>query len=48
LWLKRATTTPTPAQPFGGRGKRGYYLYGPENLLNKNVSFNLNYHTKAY
>jgi hypothetical protein len=39
LWLKRATTTPPPAQPCGGRGKGGYYLYGPEDLFNKNVSY---------
>jgi hypothetical protein len=39
LWLKRATTTPPPAQPCGGRGKGGGYLYGPEDLLNENVSY---------
>jgi hypothetical protein len=39
LWLKRATTTPPPAEPCGGRGKGGCYLYGPEDLLNKNVSY---------
>jgi hypothetical protein len=24
----------------------GYYLYGPEDLLNENVSYTLNYHQK--
>jgi hypothetical protein len=38
LWLKRATTTPPTAQPCGGWGK-GCYLYGPEDLLSKNVSY---------
>jgi hypothetical protein len=32
LWLKRATTTPPPAQPCEGKG---------EDLLNKNVSYTL-------
>jgi hypothetical protein len=31
--MKRTTTTPLPAQPCGGRGKWGCYLYGPEDLL---------------
>jgi hypothetical protein len=36
----------------GGKGKEGCYLYGPEDLLNKNVSYTyyhqllLNYHQK--
>jgi hypothetical protein len=34
----KATTTPPPAQPCRGRGE-GRYLYGPEDLLNKNVSY---------
>jgi hypothetical protein len=39
LWLQRAPSTPPPAQPFGGEGERGCYLYGHEDLLNKNVSY---------
>jgi hypothetical protein len=40
LWQKRATTTPPPAQTCGGRGEGGgCYPYGPEDLLNKNMSY---------
>jgi hypothetical protein len=34
--------SPPPAQPCRGRGKGGCYLYGPEDLLNKN-ELHLNY-----
>jgi hypothetical protein len=39
LWLKRATTTPPTAQPCEGEVEVGCYLYSPEDLLYKNVSF---------
>jgi hypothetical protein len=42
---EKATTTPPPAQPWEGEGGGGCYLYGPEDLLNKNV-LHLNYHQK--
>jgi hypothetical protein len=40
LWLKRATILPHPLHsPVRGDGEGGCYLYGPEDLLNKNVSY---------
>jgi hypothetical protein len=39
MWLKRATTTPPPAQPCWGEGEEGCYVFGPEDLLDKNVSY---------
>jgi hypothetical protein len=36
---------PTPCTTLWGEGEGGCYLYGPEDLLNKNVSY-LNYHQK--
>jgi hypothetical protein len=35
---KKGHYYPTPAQSCGGTGKGGCDLYGPEDLINKNVS----------
>jgi hypothetical protein len=41
LGLKRATATPPAAHctALWGEGKGGCYLYGLEDLLNKNMSY---------
>jgi hypothetical protein len=43
---KKTTTTSPPAQPCGGMGGGGCYLYDPEDLLNKNRELHLNYYQK--
>jgi hypothetical protein len=37
--MKRSTSPPPPAQPCGWAG--GCFLWSPEDLLNKNVSYTL-------
>jgi hypothetical protein len=37
--MERSTYPPPPAQPCGGEGAGGCFLWSPEDLLNKNVSY---------